>query len=482
MNRPTLTDPTDGLPPERRLLAMLALGVAVCMAVLDGSIANIALPTIARELHASPAGSIWVVNSYQLAVTISLLPLASLGDVHGHRRVFCWGLLLYIFASVGCAMATTLPQLVAGRVLQGFGGAGIMSVNGALIRFIFPKSQLGRGIGYNVLVVATSSAAGPSVAAAIMAVSSWQWLFAIQVPFGVVSLLLSMRFLPRSPLTAHWFDATSAVMNAATFGLFITGLDGIGHGQGLPWVVGELAGSAVIGVVFVRRQLKLRPPLLPVDLLIQRPIFALSAATAVCSHAAQVIALVVLPFYFQYAGGLSPFDTGLRMTPWPAVVIVVAPIAGRLADRYSAGLLGGLGLAVMVTGLVLTALMPATATWPDVAWRLALCGAGFGLFQSPNNRLLIGSAPADRAGAGSGMLSTSRLVGQTTGSALVAVVLGLTHGGPDMAGAGSAGTGSAGAGFGAAAAIVQATHVSLGLAAGFALVAMGLSWLRVIPR
>jgi DHA2 family multidrug resistance protein-like MFS transporter len=211
--------------------------------------------------------------------------------------------------------------------------------------------------------------------------------------------------------------------------------------------------------------------------LIQRPIFALSAATAVCSHAAQVIALVVLPFYFQYAGGLSPFDTGLRMTPWPAVVIVVAPIAGRLADRYSAGLLGGLGLAVMVTGLVLTALMPATASGLDVAWRLALCGAGFGLFQSPNNRLLIGSAPADRAGAGSGMLSTSRLVGQTTGSALVAVVLGLTHGGPDMTGAAAAG-----AGFGAGAAIVQATHVSLGLAAGFALVAMGLSWLRVIPR
>jgi DHA2 family multidrug resistance protein-like MFS transporter len=462
MNRPLTNDPTDGLPPDRRLLAMLSLGVAVCMAVLDGSIANVALPTIARELHATPAGSIWVVNSYQLAVTISLLPLASLGDVYGHRRIFCWGLLLYTLASIGCAMATTLPQLVAGRVLQGFGGAGIMSVNGALVRFIFPRSQLGRGIGYNVLVVATSSAAGPSVAAAIMAVASWQWLFAIQVPFGVVSLLLSMRFLPRSPLTSHAFDVLSAVLNALTFGLFITGLDGIGHGEGLNLVVAELAGSLIIGFVFVRRQLRLRPPLLPVDLLIQRPIFALSVATAMCCHAAQIIALVILPFYFQYAGGLSPKDIGLLMTPWPAVVIVVAPIAGRLADRYSAGILGGLGLAVMVGGLVLTMLMPATASWPDVAWRLALCGAGFGLFQSPNNRLLIGSAPADRAGAGSGMLSTSRLVGQTTGSALVAVVLGLTHGGPDS--------------------IVHATHVALGMAVAFAATAMGLSWLRVLPR
>ena len=462
MDRSPTPDLTDGLPPDRRLLAMLSLGIAVCMAVLDGSIANVALPTIARQLHATPAGSIWVVNSYQLAVTISLLPLASLGDVYGHRRIFCCGLLLYTLASVGCALATTLPQLVAGRVLQGFGGAGIMSVNGALIRFIFPRSQLGRGVGYNVLVVATSSAAGPSVAAAILAVASWPWLFAIQVPFGVTSLLLSMRFLPRSPLTSHAFDVLSAAMNAATLGLFILGLDGIGHGEALPLVVAELGGSLIIGFVFVRRQLRLRPPLLPVDLLIERPIFALSAATAVCCHAAQIIALVILPFYFQYAGGLSPADIGLLMTPWPAAVMVMAPVAGRLADRYSAGILGGLGLAVMVCGLVLTMLMPATASWGNVAWRLAMCGAGFGLFQAPNNRLLIGSAPFDRAGAGSGMLSTSRLVGQTTGSALVAVVLGLTHGGPDS--------------------IVHATHVTLGMAAAFAASAMALSWMRVIPR
>jgi MFS transporter, DHA2 family, multidrug resistance protein len=462
MNQPPTIDPSDGLPPDRRLLAMLSLGVAVCMAVLDGSIANVALPTIAREMHSSPAESIWVVNSYQLAVTISLLPLASLGDVHGHRRIFCWGLLLYILASVGCAMATTLPQLVAGRVMQGFGGAGIMSVNGALVRFIFPRAQLGRGIGYNVLVVATSSAAGPSVAAGIMAVASWPWLFAIQVPFGVVSLLMSMRFLPRSPISRHAFDFLSAAMNAVTLGLFIIGLDGIGHGEYPSLVVAELAGSVVMGVIFVRRQLKLRPPMLPVDLLIQRPIFALSVATAICTHAAQIIALVVLPFYFQYAGGLSPFEIGLQLTPWPAAVVVVAPIAGRLADRYSAGILGGLGLAVMTTGLVLTMVTPASASFGNAAWRLALCGAGFGMFQAPNNRLLIGSAPPDRAGAGSGMLSTSRLVGQTTGSALVAVVLGLTHGEPD--------------------AIVHATHIALGMAAVFAVSAMVLSWLRVLPH
>ena len=462
MSTVAISEAADGLPPGRRLPAMLAVGIAVCMAVLDGSIANVALPTIAHQMQATPASAIWVVNSYQLAVTISLLPLASLGDIYGHRRIYCYGLVLYTLASVGCALSTTLPELVLGRVLQGFGGAGIMSVNGALIRFIFPRAQLGRGIGYNVLVVATSSAAGPSAAAAIMAVSSWPWLFAIQVPFGVVALVMSLFFLPRSPGSRYRFDPISAVLNAITLGLFIVGLDGIGHGEQRGLVVAELVGAVVVGVVFVRRQLHLRPPMLPVDLLVQRPVFALSAATAVCSHAAAIIVLVVLPFYFQYAGGRSAIQVGLLMTPWPAAVVVLAPIAGRLADRYSAGILGGLGLMVMAIGLITVALMPATASGPDVAWRMILCGAGFGLFQSPNNRLLLGSAPADRAGAGSGMLSTSRLVGQTTGSAIVAMVLGLTHGGPES--------------------IVGATHIAIGIAAGSATLAMVLSWLRVMPR
>lgn len=468
MTSPTLTDATDGLPPDRRLIAMLSVGIAVCMAVLDGSIANVALPTIAREMNATPASAIWVINSYQLAVTVSLLPLASLGDIHGHRRVYSWGLLLYTIASVGCALSTSLPELVMGRVLQGFGGAGIMSVNGALIRFIFPRAQLGRGIGYNVLVVAGSSAAGPSAAAAILAVSSWPWLFAIQVPFGVVALLMSLRYLPRSPLSRHAFDGISAVLNAVTLGLFIIGLDGIGHGERLAFVLTELVASVAVGIVFVRRQLRMQPPMLPVDLLVQRPVFALSVATAVCAHGAVIISLVVLPFYFQYAGGLTAIRTGVLMTPWPAAVVVMAPIAGRLADRYSAGTLGGLGLLVMTIGLLLVALMPATASWLDTAWRLVLCGGGFGLFQSPNNRLLIGSAPPDRAGAGSGMLSTSRLVGQTTGSAIVAMVLGLTHG------ATAQGTTLMGV-----APIVHATHIAMGIATGLAGLAMVLSWMRV---
>jgi DHA2 family multidrug resistance protein-like MFS transporter len=398
------------------------------------------------------------VNAYQLAVTVTLLPFASIGDIYGHRRVYVWGLGLYTAASFICAVAPSLPVLVIGRVLQGFGGAGIMSVNGALVRFIFPREELGRGIGFNALVVAGSSAAGPSVAAAIMSVLSWPWLFALQVPAGILSLWMAHRFLPRTPRTGHPFDPLSAVMNAVTFGLFITALEGIGRGQGATTVLIELAVSGVVGWFFVHRQFGLAAPMLPVDLF-RRPVFALSVATAICAHGAQLIAFVALPFYFQYVSGLTPIQIGVLITPWPAALVVMAPIAGRLADRYPAGLLGGFGLAVMTLGLLLVLFLPARPAQFDVAWRLAVCGVGFGFFQSPNNRLMIASAPRERAGAGSGMLSTSRLLGQTTGSALVALVFGVFHGGED--------------------AIELGTRFAIGMAAGCAALAMVLSSLRL---
>ncbi len=448
----------DGLPPPDRWRAMLAVAIAVSMSVLVTSIANIALPTIAHDMHVDPAASIWVVNAYQLAVTVTLLPFASMGDIYGHRRIYIWGLVVYTAASLVCALAPSLPVLVIGRVVQGFGGAGIMSVNGALVRFIYPRASLGRGIGFNALIVAGSSAAGPSVAAAIMSVLSWPWLFALQVPAGAVALWMARRYLPRTPLAGHPFDPLSAVLNAITFGLFITALDGIGRGQGPATVLIEFAVSIAIGWFFVHRQFSLAAPMLPVDLF-RRPVFALSVATAICAHAAQLIAFVSLPFYFQYVSGLSPIEIGVLITPWPAALVIMAPIAGRLADRYSAGVLGGIGLAVMTFGLLLVLFLPEPPTRIDVAWRLAVCGIGFGFFQSPNNRLMIASAPRDRAGAGSGMLSTSRLLGQTTGSALVALVFGLTHGGPG--------------------AIALGTKLSIGMAASFAGIAMVLSMLRV---
>jgi DHA2 family multidrug resistance protein-like MFS transporter len=448
----------DGLPPRERRAAMLTVGIAIAISVLSTAIANIALPAMARELHATPAESIWVVNAYQLAVTISLLPFSALGDIIGYRRVYMWGLCGFTLASLACGLADTLPLLIGARILQGFGAAGIMSVNSALVRFIVPRAQLGSGISTITLVVAICSAAGPSIAAGILTVASWHWLFTFNVPFGILAVILALRSLPDTPRSGHRFDLVSAALNAATFGLLLVGLDGIGHGQNPIWVAAELAGGSVAAVVFIRRQNRMAAPVFPVDLFRSR-VFALSVATSVSSYAAQTVAFLALPFYFAVAGGMSQSHIGLLITPWPAVVVVVAPIAGRLSDRYSAGLLGGLGLGILTAGLLLMLTLPADPGFVAVAWRMMVCGIGFGLFQTPNNRALLTAAPRSRSGVASGMVSTARLTGQTIGGVSVAVIFGLMHGD-----------------------IGAAVGMALGAGATFSGVACAISFLRLRER
>jgi DHA2 family multidrug resistance protein-like MFS transporter len=418
----------DGLPKPQRYWAILTLMVGLAMSCLDTAIVNVALPSIAKDLHTSAADSIWVVNAYQLAVMIALLPFASFGDIFGYRRVYRFGLVLYTAAALVSALATSLDMLTLGRALQGLGAAGVMSVNTALVRFTYPRRQLGRGIALVSFVVAVSSAAGPSVAAAILAVASWPWLFAINVPIGIVTLLLSFRYLPYTAPSEHRFDLWSALLCAAMFGLLITGINGIGHHQAIAAIAAEFAGGVAVGWLLVRRQLSQAMPLLPVDLF-ARPIFTLSVTTSVCSFVAQGIAFVALPFYFHDVIGASAVETGLLITPWAVMTAILAPIAGYLADRHPAGILGGIGLAVLASGFVLLALLPAHPATADIVWRVALCGAGFGLFQSPNNRAIVASAPRHRSGGAGAIQGTARLLGQSIGAALVALVFGVAGGG-----------------------------------------------------
>ncbi|HEY4343186.1 MAG TPA: MFS transporter [Parvibaculum sp.] len=414
----------DGLPVPRRYGAMLTVALGVTMAVLDGAVANIALPTIARELNASAAQSIWVVNAYQLVIVVTLLPLSSLGEIIGYSRIYRVGLALFGIASLTCALSDSLTMLVIARVLQGIGASCIMSVNSALIRFIYPRAQLGRGIGLIAFVVALAAAAGPTVAAAILSVATWQWIFAINVPLSLISWLVAVS-LPLTARGTHRFDWISATLNAAMFGAFIMGIDHLGHGfDHMGRVALEFSIAVVCGVILVRRQLSRPAPLLPVDLL-RIPIFALSICTSVCSFGAQMLAFVTLPFYLQNALHRSEVETGLLMTPWPIALVFVAPMAGRLADRFPSGLLGGIGMMIFATGLGALAFLPDDPSSFDIVWRMLVCGVGFGLFQSPNNRTMLSSSPPERAGGASGMLGTARLTGQTIGTAVVALIFNL---------------------------------------------------------
>jgi DHA2 family multidrug resistance protein-like MFS transporter len=412
----------DGLPQPQRNWAILTIALGLVMAVMDGAVANVALPTIAKDLNADPAFSIWIVNGYQLAITISLLPLASLGEIVSYRRVYLAGLLLFTVASLLCSLAHTLFLLTFARVLQGFGAAGIMSVNMALVRYIYPRDLLGRGIGINAMVVAVSAAVGPTVAAAILAVGTWPYLFAVNIPLGIAALAVGWRCLPHTLPAIHAFDWQSAALSAVTFGLGIVAIDSAGHGEAFTTCLSEFGVAAVAGVLLVLRQTQMASPLLPVDLL-HIPIFALSIATSIASFCAQMLAFVALPFYLERRFGYSAVQIGLLITPWPIAVAFAAPLAGRLVERYPAGLLGGIGLLLFALGLGALALLPADPRIADVIWRMALAGVGFGLFQTPNNRTMIAAAPRQRSGGASGMLGTARLLGQTTGAALVAFFL-----------------------------------------------------------
>src|SRR6201993_1555589 len=197
--------PIDGLPPKLRRWAVAAIFTALAMASLDTAIANIALPAIAADLHVSPAEVVWVVNVYQIALVATLLPLGALGEIVGHQRIYLGGLLLFTLASLGCALAWSLDSLLIARVLQGLGASGLMSVNSALIRFVYPSRMLGRGFGYNALVVATAFTLGPTIASGILALGPWPWLFAVNLPFGVIALVIGVKTLPSTPRAAHAF-------------------------------------------------------------------------------------------------------------------------------------------------------------------------------------------------------------------------------------------------------------------------------------
>lgn len=423
-------------------MAAVLLGLA--LSVLDATIVNLALPDITRHFGATPSAAVWVVNANQIATLGLLLPCAQLGDRYGFRRVYLAGLVVFTLASVGCVLAGSLPLLAAARALQGLGAAGMMSVNSALVRLVYPSAFLGRAIALNSVVVATSSVAGPSVAALVLSVASWSWLFLIQLPLAVLTWWLARQSLPSNPAGAARarLSLPDVALNVAMFALVFIGADRLGARGGTGVTLSQWAGAAgfllaglAVGVFYLRRQWRLPAPLFPVDLL-RIPVFALSMCTSVTAFAAHTLAFVGLPFLLLEGQGRSHLEAGLLITAWPAATVVMAPMAGRLIARHPGGLLGGVGLGLMATGLALLAALPQAPTAFDVAWRLVLCGLGFGLFQSPNNHTIVTSAPLERAGAASGMLGTARLTGQSLGAVLLGAlfsVAGVHQNGPQLA-------------------------------------------------
>ena len=411
----------------RSIAGIAGLSFGTALVVLDGGIANVALPTIARDLGTDGSAAVLIVTVYQLVLVMALLPLSAVGDRIGMRRLYLGGLVVFAAASLLAFFANSLPFLLVVRMLQALGAGATLSVTSAMLRSLYTARRLGRGLGFNSIVVSSAAALAPTAGGIILGFARWPWLFATAAPLALLALALG-RFLPDPPPNAEPFDFTGALLSATTFGLVIGGLESGVHG-GSPVVSMAIAAIGIgFAVVLVRNQRRHPRPVFPVDLL-ARPVVGLSAVGGFTVFVASMTLLVSLPFRLEHSFGFTPQQVGAMIAPWPLTTLVVAPLAGTLSDRYPAGLLGGIGMAMAIAGLVAVALLPVHPAYLDIAWRLSLCGAGFGFYMSPNARLIVGSSPRERAASAGGLVSTMRLCGQTTGATLVAALLAFGLGG-----------------------------------------------------
>lgn len=419
------TEVIDGAPASKRAWCILATSIGTVMSMLDQTIANTALPTIAHDVNATAAASIWVISGYQIGMAVGIVPLAAAADILGYRRMYLGGMLLFVVASLACALSHSLLALTLGRVVQGLAGSLMTVTSSPINRLAYPPHMLGRATGYAALSVALGAAAGPIVSGLVLSVASWQWLFAINIPIGLLAYGLALYAIPRSTGSRAPYDWRGAVMSVVAFGLGVFGLDALSHRTAIPLAAAEIAGAAIIGTLFIRRQLTQPHPILAVDLFFE-PRFSLATFACFASFISQTIAYVALPFAFQTVMGHTPLEVAELLLPYLLAAAIAAPFAGRLADRFNSSRVASIGLAIFTVGLVLVTTMPANAASAGIMVRMAICGLGYGLFQSPNNRSIQGAAPRERSAAPQAIQSLARLVGQTTGAIAVAIVFGLT--------------------------------------------------------
>lgn len=415
--QPAAEDIHDGLPTPRRYVAIFALSAGTALAVVDGTIANVALPTIAHALRVPASEAAHVVTLYQLVLVMALLPLSALGDRIGHRRLYQSGQMILVVATLACVFATSLPQLLVARALQGLGAAGALSVSSALIRAAYPARQLGRGLGINSMIVASAGALSPTLGGIILIVAPWQWVFATPVPFALLSLVAGSIALPSPKTIRSRYDHVGALLSAVTFALVILGLQDLAYGRDIQSGILKLVAGTVAATTLIRQQSRTERPILPLDLLRQGRL-AIPVAGLLLAFMAQMILLVSLPFRLQHRAGFTPVEIGATLSLWPLTLIIVSPLAGMLSDRLSNRLLGGVGMVIATAGFAAIALLPDQVSQLGASVRMAICGLGFGLFLSPNARTIIGMAPRTRAAAAGGLMATTRLTGQALGASI----------------------------------------------------------------
>lgn len=415
------TELPDGLPVPRRYWAVLTLLVVLVISVLDMTMVNVALPNIASSLDVAPADVVRIVLAYNVTVVVTLLPFAAVAERVGFRLVLGIGIGLFGMASLASALSTTLLALTLARIAQALGASMLMSLFGGLVRNIYPLRKLAMGLSLNATMVGLTAVLGPMIGAWILALASWHWIFLINVPICVL-VYLGIRFLPDVPRAAGRFDRVAVLLSMPAFGLAIVGLDALGKSPLVAMVY--LAGAFLFAYVLLRRSRHQPAPMVPVDLLrIVSIRYAVGSSLLV--FAAQMGSFVAMPFYFQQVLGYSYTELGMALGAWSIGTAAMAPVSAYFSERHSVAILCAIGSGGIALGLSALLLLSHDAA---IIWYLVVMlvgGVGFGFFQTPNNRALLAGAPRRRSGAAGGLQATTRVFGQSVGTALVAVAFSL---------------------------------------------------------
>lgn len=410
------------------VLTIVAIGVF--MATLDSSIVNISLPSMARDFGIPLSGAIeWVIIAYLVATAAILLTAGRLADMVGRKVVWSTGLVIFTLGSALCGAAPNLPFLIAMRAFQGIGGALIMAVSPAMLTSAFPAQERGRALGLNAVIVSLGISVGPVLGGIITAYFSWRWIFYVNVPIGIIGLIATLRVLTeRIHRNPGRFDPLGALLLGVGLASLTAGLS---FGVELGWLSLPIVLMLVVSVISLALlpvvESRVPNPVIVFSLLRNR-VFSSAILSLILNFLALFAVGFMLPFYLEQLRHFSTIEAGLLLTPLPLAIAFIAPLSGRLADRFGSRWLAAGGMTLACLGLVLLSTINQNSSIWDIVWRLIIVGAGQALFQSPNNSALMGAAPREFQGSASGFLATGRTFGQSVSVAIAGAVFASTGG------------------------------------------------------
>jgi len=408
---------------SKKWLVMLAVACGVLLCTVDGSIVNIALNTLVKEMGKPLAVVEWVVLAYMLTIATLMLSVGRLADMIGKKNIYLAGLAIFTLGSGLCGLAPTIYWLIVFRIVQAIGAAMTMALGTAIVTEAFPPAERGKALGIIGTVVSIGVIAGPTIGGLILQSLSWHWLFFVNLPVGVVGLVMVAVFVPHlRPEGRQRFDFIGAgtlffSMASLLYGLSLVQLNGFSN----PMVYITFGLGVFMLATFIYVELNVEEPMIDLRLFSSR-LFSINLITGALSFVANAGTILLIPFYLQNVLGFDPQKTGLLLIVAPLAIAVVAPLSGVLSDRMGSRLITTIGLVICALGFVLLIGINESTSALEYILRYLPIGIGMGIFQSPNNSAVMGSAPRERLGVASGLLSLTRVIGQMTGIAVLGAI------------------------------------------------------------